>query len=135
MWRGGAQRVKRMKFGRQVEQIKGNSMRLVGGGCGLYDSRVKSNTAHKREFRGIRQSLQVGNVNQVRDVPWKVGKRRPRVAKDRLRSRMAVLDVKDRIVARLFAHFGNVEFEDSVVLAEQHHEADRVAPDFIDDFA
>ena len=47
---------------------------------------------------------------------------------------MAVLDIENGIVARLLDHLGEVEIEHRIVLAEQHHEADGVPPDFIHNF-
>ena len=46
---------------------------------------------------------------------------------------LAVLDVKHRVVACLLDHLGEVEIEHRVVLAVEHHEADGIAADLIDD--
>ncbi len=63
------------------------------------------------------------------------GKCRPGVAEDRLAAGVAVLDVEDGIVARLLDHLGEVEIEHRIVLAVEHHEADRVAADLVHHFA
>ena len=39
-----------MKFAGQVEQIKSNSMRLVGHSGGLDDPGIKGNSPHQGEF-------------------------------------------------------------------------------------
>ena len=58
-----------------------------------------------------------------------------RVAQDARRTRVGVLHVKHRVVFRLLRHLGEVEVERFLVLAVEHHEADRIGPDFIDDVA
>ena len=50
--------------------------------------------------------------------------RRP---EDAAQSGVGHLHVEDRIIARLLDHLGEVEIQGRVVLAKQHHEADRVA--------
>ena len=50
-------------------------------------------------------------------------------------ARRGVLHVEDRIVLRLLRHLGEVEVERRVVLAVEHHEADRVAADLLDHLA
>ena len=48
---------------------------------------------------------------------------------------MRILHVEDRIVLRLLRHFLEIEIERRIVLAEQHHEAHRVAADLLDHLA
>ena len=48
---------------------------------------------------------------------------------------MTVLDIEHRVVAGLLDDLGKIKIEHGVVLAVQHHEADGVLADFINDFA
>ena len=48
---------------------------------------------------------------------------------------MAILNIENRIVARMLDHLGEVEIEDGVILAVEHIEAHGVAPDFVHHFA
>ncbi len=54
-----------------------------------------------------------------------------RLAEHRMAARRGVLHVEDRIVLGLLGHLGEVEVERRVVLAVEHHEADRVAADLL----
>src|ERR1700676_300727 len=119
MWLCVAKRIERMKFAGQVKEIKGNSVRFVGRRSGLHDPRVERNLPHQGEFRGVRQLLQRGGFNQTLNIVRQVGKRRSRVAEDRLATGVAVLDVEYRVVARLLDHLSEVEVERGFVLTKQ----------------
>src|SRR5205085_10836860 len=49
--------------------------------------------------------------------------------------RVAVLDIKYRVLARLLDHLGKIEIEGGIVLAIKHHEADGILADLFHDFA
>src|SRR6266849_1020202 len=53
------------------------------------------------------------------------------IAKDRFPPRMGVLDVKNRVLARLFDYLGEVEVERCVILAKKHHEPHRVRANLV----
>src|SRR3546814_4534034 len=57
------------------------------------------------------------------------------MAQDGAAAGVAVLDVENRVVARLLHHLDEVEVEGGVVLAGQHDEADDVLADLLDDLA
>ena len=47
---------------------------------------------------------------------------------------MCVLNVPDGIIARLFRDFLEIEIQRRVILAGQHHEAQHIRADLIDNF-
>src|SRR3546814_12867303 len=57
------------------------------------------------------------------------------MAQDGAAAGVAVLDVENRVVARLLHHLDEVEVEGGVVLAGQNDEADEVLDDLLDDLA
>src|SRR3546814_20853798 len=57
------------------------------------------------------------------------------MAQDGAAAGVAVLDVENRVVARLLHHLDEVEVEGGVVLAGQHDESDDVLADLLDDLA
>ncbi len=65
------------------------------------DTRIKGNLAHQSEFRRIAEPGKVGYPSQLRDVLRKIGKCGAGIAKHRLRPRMAVLDIENRVIAGL----------------------------------
>ena len=110
-------------------------MGLMGDRGALDDPRIKRNLPHQRQFRRIGKQIEIRGLEQINDICRQIGKCLTGVAEDRLATGVTVLHVENRIVARLLDHLGEVEVERGVVLAKQHHEADGIAPDFIDDLA
>src|SRR6202035_1493289 len=52
----------------------------------------------------------------------------------RVAARVAILDVKYRVLARLLDHLGEIKIEHSVVLAVEHHEANGILANLVDHF-
>src|SRR5579871_7044970 len=111
MRRGVAERPKRMKFARQIVEIKGNSVRLVRLGGSFDDARIKGNSPHQGEFSGIAQPGERRRIGELGNVLWEIAKDLASIAEHRLAAGMAVLDIKHRVVARLLDHSGEVEIE------------------------
>jgi hypothetical protein len=72
--------------------------------------------------------MRAGGIRQSR-------KKLARIAQHRTAARMPVLNVKDRIVARLLDHLDQIEVEHGVVAPVEHHEANGVAADLVYHFA
>ena len=106
-------------------------MGLVGGRSGLNHPGVKGYLAHQGKFRRIGNALQIRHFEQFVNVGRKVRKCFNCIAEHGMAPGVGILDVEDRIVPRLLDDLGQIEVEHGVVLAEQHHEADRIAADFI----
>src|SRR3954465_9000172 len=118
-------------------EIKRDPVRLVGQGSRLDEARIERQPPHQRKFARIVEPSERCSCKGYRTRRSLVGEVRDnlsRVAEDGSATRMTVLDIEDRVVARLLDHFGKVKIEHRVVLAVQHHEADRVLADLINDF-
>src|SRR5580658_2767963 len=131
MWRGIAERPKCMKLAGQVEQIKGNSVGLMDQSRAFDHPWIKRNLPHQSELGGIRKTTQFRNINQGGNVFREVRKYRPGVAEHRHAARMSVLHIEHGVVTRLLDDLSEVEIKHGVILAEQHHESDGVASDFV----
>src|SRR6476659_6226182 len=118
-------------------EIKRDPVRLVGQGSSLDEAWIERQPPYQREFAGIVEPVERCSCEGCRPRRSLVGEVRdnlPRVAEDGSATRVTVLDIEDRVVARLLDHLGKVKSQHRVVRAIQHHEADRVLADLINDF-
>src|SRR3954452_17780028 len=100
-------------------------MGLVGLRRGIDEARIERQTPHYTLFACVIEPLQRRRTQEL--PPLRVAQRPireglKRVAEDRMPTCMAILDIENRVVARLFDDPGQVEIEDRVVLAVEHHE-------------
>src|SRR5262245_47225645 len=138
MWRVLAAVPLGMKIASKLIQIKGNSVRLMGESRSFQQPGIEGKPPHQREFAGVLESIQRGtgeSFDQSVRILRQVRQDLPHIAEYGPATGMAVLNVENRIVARLFDHFGEIELERGIVFAIEHHEAHRVAADLFDDLA
>src|SRR5205807_5995025 len=101
------------------------------------ETRVKRDMPHQSELARIDEMMERRLRNERAPAVRVGGQLRhdlARIAKNRLSAGMRVLNVKDRVIARVLDHLGQVEIEDRIVIAVKHHEADRIATDLLDHF-
>jgi hypothetical protein len=137
MRRGVAPGPKCVEFTGEIKQIKRDPVRLVGQRRGLDGARVERELTDQREFVG-RQAVQLGTGQELAPRPRFSRQLRHganRVAQHGMAAGMRILHVEHWVIPRLLNHFGKVEIEHRVVLAEQHHEADGVGADLVDHLA
>src|SRR5579871_5589868 len=136
MWRVLSLGPKGVEITCKLKQVEGDSVRLVGHCGGLNEARIESDTSHQGEFGSIIESRQCSPREHA--PPLEVDLRQVRdhlagIAKNGLSPSVAILDIEHRVVARLLNHLGEVEVQYRIVLSVEHHEADSVNPDFVDD--
>src|SRR5215475_3749282 len=138
MWRVLAAVPLGMKIAGKLIQIKGNSVRLMGESRPFQQPGIEREPPHQRKFAGVVESIQ-GGLGQGSEKSSgflrQIRQDLPHVAEHGSATGMAVLNVENWIVARLFDHFGEIELEHGIVLAIEHHEAHGVAADFLHDLA
>ena len=113
----------------EIVEIKGHAVRLVRL-CRRFDhARIFGKLPDQPDLALVGQQMAArGERFAVKSL---AGELLPRLPEHRMAARRGVLHVEDRIVLRLLGHLGEVEVERRVVLAIEHHEADRVAPDLL----
>src|SRR5262245_31533119 len=96
-----------MEITRKFIQIKGYSVRLVGDRGGFDETRVKRESPHQGELPGVVKPFQGGPGEgrpEGRCLRRQVRDNLARIAEDRPAAGVAVLNVENRVVARLFDH-------------------------------
>src|SRR6476620_290000 len=127
-----------MEIASEFIEIIRDAVRLMGDDGSFPETGVKREPAHERKFPGICKHRKIRLTQPLRAIArldWQVWQQLACIAEHRMTARMAVLDIKNRIVARLLDHLEEVEIEDRVVASIKHHEANGVAADFVDDLA
>src|SRR5215470_18948103 len=98
-----------MKIAGKLIQIKGNSMGLMGQCRPFQQPGIKSKTPHEGKLARVLESIE-GRIGESFDQSvWilrEVGQHLPHVAEHGPSTGMAVLNIENRIVARLLDHLG-----------------------------
>src|SRR5712675_1337301 len=116
-----------MKFAGEIIEEKCDSVGLMCGCRRLDCPGIERQPPQQVEFRSVSQTVQRRACQESRPGTgflWQFGDHLPGVTEYRVAARVAILDVKYRVLARLLDHLGEIEIEHGVVLAVEHHESD-----------
>src|SRR4029079_3494563 len=132
MWRIVAASPLPMQAACEIIKIEREGMRLMRR-SGAFDETGKgSKPLDEVDLARIDELREIGILKrrvryiEARDLIY-------RVAQDTRGAGVGILHVEDRVVFRLLRHLGEIEIERLLVLPVEHHEADRIAPNFVDD--